>query len=116
MLSNLDNVLQQYNGTSSAILAAAIATLLIATTGYIYGGGNKSVLRYTPFLGQLGFFYQRHDFMDTSLQIALNKQRANKKDPRRGGVYKIKTVGYTVNVLHGDVGRKVSLGVALNSI
>ena len=90
--------------TSCAILATAIFTLF-AVSGYF---NSNKVLRKTPFLGSLSFFSARHDFMDATLRIEQDRQRKQKQSSQRGGTYTFDIANFKVNVLHGEVGRKVN--------
>ncbi|KAK7460591.1 hypothetical protein VKT23_009312 [Stygiomarasmius scandens] len=92
-----------FSGTAIAISTAIFAL----ASGYVYNSLKYPILYYTPFLGQLGFFSARHDFMDSSLRFALQAKASGSEGSGRGGVYKVKTVGYKVNVLYGEIGRKL---------
>jgi hypothetical protein len=92
--------------TTSALLATAIFLLLAGVT--FFTSSKSNVLRQTPFLGSLGFYSARHDFMDATLRNAQNKLREQNKDSQRGGTYAFSIANFKVNVLHGEVGRKVN--------
>lgn len=87
----------QWESAPGTVIVSGLGALLAAFVTYQYGF-TDSVLRSTPFLGQLGFFSARHDFMEKTLKDAQKKQIREKKDPLKGGVYEFNTVGYNVNV------------------
>ena len=89
--------------TSCVLLATTIGFL--AASGYF---NSNKVLRKTLFLGNLGFFSARHDFMNATLRIAQDKQRKENKNYHKGGTYAFEVANFKIHVLHGEVGRKVN--------